>query len=223
MTHDAMTIPSPSPEQIQEVELKYKVTDNSQLPILLNTPSLGVYRVGTFCSKKIVDAYFDSTDWVLAQAGYALRFRQSDDTAVVQLKSLTPPQGGIHNRLEISVPTSNPIQPESWPEGRARELALTSLRDQNLQLLFYVIQIRKQAPLRFAGVAIAELSIDHVTWQMDGRSNTNWLVEVELQPGQNPSHLRRFQHILGAYSFLQMMAQSKYEQGLALIQRSPRL
>ncbi|NOZ72654.1 MAG: CYTH domain-containing protein [Chloroflexi bacterium] len=218
-----MTIPPPAPEQIQEVELKYKVIDNSQLPILLNAPSLGEYRVGTFCSRRIVDAYFDSADWALAQAGYALRFRQSDGTAVVQLKSLTPPQGGIHRRLEISVPTSNPIQPESWPEGRARELALTSLRDQRLQLLFYVIQIRKQAPLRLAGVAIAELSIDHVTWQMDGRSDTNWIVEVELKPGQDPSHLTRLQHILDAYSFLQMTAQSKYERGLALIQRSPQL
>lgn len=215
-----MSPSDPEPAQIQEIELKYLVSDATKVPTLLQASELGAYIVGDFRRKEVRDAYFDSGTGVLARAGYALRFRQSDTNAVVQLKSLTPPQQGIHRRQEISVPTRHPTQPKLWPEGPGKRLIHALIPKQTLQPLFYVTQTRHQAPLLRTGAEIAELSLDHVTWQAEARTATAWVLEVELKPGQELAHLFRIQAILDDFPFLQATAQSKYERGLALRQQS---
>src|SRR5688572_402474 len=59
------------------------------------------------------DTYFDSADWLVFRAGFALRLRQmregsGQESSELTLKSLVPARGGFASRLEFS---------ESIPSG----------------------------------------------------------------------------------------------------------
>src|SRR5215210_564546 len=53
---------------------------------------------------EITDAYYDTEDWRLYRAGYALRVRETDGAFEATMKSLTPAHGNLRNRREISEP-----------------------------------------------------------------------------------------------------------------------
>jgi triphosphatase len=56
-------------------------------------------------SENLVDGYYDTEDWRLYRAGYALRIRQKGGGgAEVTMKSPTPSEGGLRCRREISEP-----------------------------------------------------------------------------------------------------------------------
>ena len=56
---------------------------------------------------ELTDTYFDSPDWMIFRAGFALRLRQeragaAGEQTEVTLKSLHDPQGGLARRTEFS-------------------------------------------------------------------------------------------------------------------------
>ncbi|HEV2744294.1 MAG TPA: CHAD domain-containing protein, partial [Rubrobacter sp.] len=60
--------------------------------------------VGPGSAEDLVDGYYDTEDWRLYRAGYALRIRQKGGGAEATMKSLAPSEGGLRRRREISEP-----------------------------------------------------------------------------------------------------------------------
>jgi triphosphatase len=52
----------------------------------------------------ITDTYYDTDDWRFYRAGYALRVRNTDGAVEATMKSLTPAEGSLRRRREISEP-----------------------------------------------------------------------------------------------------------------------
>src|SRR6478735_2426530 len=55
----------------------------------------------------LIDTYYDSSDWMIFRAGFALRMRSErtgteDEQTEVTLKSLSKPQNGLARRTELS-------------------------------------------------------------------------------------------------------------------------
>src|SRR5687768_2288149 len=56
---------------------------------------------------EITDTYYDTDDWRFYRAGYALRVRNTDGDVEATMKSLTPAEGSLRRRREISEPLSD--------------------------------------------------------------------------------------------------------------------
>jgi hypothetical protein len=81
-------------------------------------------------ASELADVYYDTEDWRLYRAGYALRVRNTDGkSAEATMKALSPAEGGIRRRREISEPLEDVeiLKGISGPVGdRARRLAGTA-------------------------------------------------------------------------------------------------
>ena len=60
--------------------------------------------MGSGSVDEIVDGYYDTGDWRLYRAGYALRVRETKAGAEATMKSLSPAKDGLRRRREISEP-----------------------------------------------------------------------------------------------------------------------
>src|ERR671913_2508498 len=56
---------------------------------------------------EITDTYYDTDDWRFYRAGYALRVRNTDGEVEATMKSLTPAEGSLRRRREISEPLND--------------------------------------------------------------------------------------------------------------------
>src|SRR5918993_5227826 len=76
---------------------------------------------------EITDTYYDTDDSRFYRAGYALRVRNTDGEVEATMKSLTPAEGSLRRRREISEPLSDD-KPSTLKEaggavgGRSRTL-----------------------------------------------------------------------------------------------------
>src|SRR5215207_1944791 len=96
----------PSATDHQEIEWQFDASDlepvegwldqhNSGSPGLLIAPE---------STLEITDTYYDTDDWRFYRAGYALRVRNTDGAVEATMKSLTPAEGSLRRRREISKP-----------------------------------------------------------------------------------------------------------------------
>jgi triphosphatase len=90
----------------QEIEWQFDATDLGSVERWLEDrpPDSGL-RVAPSETKKLTDTYYDTEDWRLYRAGYALRVRRDGERVEATMKSLAPPEdGGLKRRREISEP-----------------------------------------------------------------------------------------------------------------------
>ena len=198
----------------REIEWKYWIPDAEVLQRLLQVLQLGPYAIGSFQTRRVVDTYYDTPDRSFAAAGYAFRHRQMGDASVVHLKTLTPPQDGVHRRVELHAQTDEPALPANWPEGPARDLVLRTLQDQLLMQLFCIEQLRHIAPLLGPDGPVAELSLDEVRWVSDGRDCQALELEIELGEGRDDQAFVAVITELETVWQLLPLSRSKYERGL---------
>ncbi len=198
----------------REIEWKYWIPDAEVLQRLLQAQQLGPYAIGAFQTGRVVDTYYDTPDRSFAAAGYAFRYRQMGEESVVQLKTLTPPQDGVHRRVELHLQTDEPALPANWPPGPARDLVFRTLQDQLLAQLFRIEQLRHVAPLSGPAGPIAELSLDEVRWVSAGRDCEAFELEIELGEGEDDQALFAVTNELETVWQLLPQSRSKYERGL---------
>lgn len=198
----------------RELEWKYWIPDAEVLQRLLQAQQLGPYAIGAFQTRRVIDTYYDTPDRSFAAAGYAFRYRQTGGESVVQLKTLTPPQDGVHRRVELHVQTEEPASPANWPPGPARDLVFRTLQDQLLAPLFRIEQLRHVAPLLGAAGPIAELSLDEVRWVSAGRDCQGFELEIELGEGEDDQAFIAVAVELEKVWQLLPQSRSKYERGL---------
>src|SRR5215210_6366014 len=171
---------------------------------------------------RIIDAYYDTEDWRLYRGGYALRVRETDGTFEATMKSLTPAQGGLRNRREISehLRDDKPatLVDASGPVGKRlrsivggyglRQLFRVRTRRQRFALLPEASSDENQNHGR-AG----EVSLDASEIPVGGEQIRLRRVEVEAEVGEAPG-LHDFVDEMQAALDLTPATLSKYEAGL---------
>ncbi len=201
-----------------EVEIKYRIADSSFVGELLAAKRLGPCEIDKFQTRQHHDTYLDTPDRAFLARGLAFRYRRTATRGIVQLKSLTKGEGIIHRRTELWAVTDRPTEPQTWLPGPAKDLAIEILEDKALQPLFEVRQIRHFAKLRRDGIIMAEMSIDEVVWQTNGRETQGWELEIELSDACGEELICSIDDELTKTGQLIPQQQSKFERGLALLE-----
>ena len=153
----------------QEVEWQFEGADLERVESWLTERSEdSSITIDPGSKKKLVDTYYDTEDWRLYRAGYALRVRRSGNKTEATMKSLTvagsKAMGDVYRRREISEPLENG-EVETLLEARDRvgEYLRTLLGTRSLRTLFEIHTSRQTF----------DLLLDVVTSDTDD-SDENW-------------------------------------------------
>jgi CHAD domain-containing protein len=166
-----------------EIEAKFSFSDPAAFDAWLARPRLGPFALGPARLLHLSDSYLDTDDRACLAQGYACRVRLQGDRAIATLKSLADQQeggDGVRRRDEQEVdlpapPFAAPTrpgetapawqQPDAWPEGPARALALRLSSGRPLRGLATLWQERHERPVRaYDGRVIASLTLDRVSF-----------------------------------------------------------
>jgi CHAD domain-containing protein len=171
------------------------------------------------------DTYYDSPDWMIFRAGFALRVREAreaDDTGIgeteITLKSLHRAHGGIARRTEISESVGSArldevLARENGIGGRIRELVGTRA----LAALFHVRTRRERQQLLEADtdLPLAEVDLDETSIETpSGQAQEMRRVEVECINAE-PEAVSAFVEQLRDAAQLEPVEVSKFRAGLA--------
>lgn len=173
---------------------------------------------------ELQDVYYDSADWMIFRAGFALRLRRergdaaTGDLTEVTLKSLNKPRGGIARRKELSqrVDTSDiaaVIASDAAIAERVRELIGT----RPLAPLFMAHTRRERQHLLEADtrLPLAEVDLDETSIEAPSGA-TCQLKRVEVECiNATPEALEPFVQQLRDAAQLRPVEQSKFCAGLA--------
>jgi CHAD domain-containing protein len=92
-----------SPVDHHEVEWQFDAAELEPVEAWLRQHSSGSgLVVEPESDEKITDTYYDAEDWRFYRAGYALRVRKAGSTAEATMKSISPAEGNIRRRREIT-------------------------------------------------------------------------------------------------------------------------
>ena len=201
-----------------EIEIKYRIVDSSVVRELLSAKHLGPYELDAFSTRQHDDIYLDTPDLSFMARGYAYRYRRTATRGIVQLKSLGKGSGYIHRRTELWSITDYPHTPETWVPGPAKDLVTEVLKNETLQTLFEIHQLRHFANLVHGGEVTGEISIDEIVWQTGGAETQSWELEIEFSGDDNDPLLRSIDEELVQTGRLIPQKQSKFERGLVLLE-----
>ena len=173
---------------------------------------------------QLQDTYYDSSDWMIFRAGYALRLRRrhEDDAAEdgeteITLKSLHAPIGGLARRTELSEMVGDAdmdavLARQHGIGERIREL----VGARTLAPLFHAHTRRERQQLLEANteLALAEVDLDETSIETpSGAAQQLSRVEVECINAE-PEALTPWVEQLRAAAQLQPVATSKFRAGL---------
>ena len=224
----------------QEVEWQFEAPDLGRVESwLARHPSACGLAVIPRAARELTDTYYDTEDWRLYRAGYALRVRRDGEGAEATMKSLAPAEDALRRRREITEPLDRGVvapRDTSGPVGeRLRRLAGAG----DLHPIFEVRTYRRTFALRperpFAeeiakgasgdpgprerDPAIGEVALDEseLSGEMSRRLSR---VEVEVEAGfvqDVEEFVGRLREALG----LRPTETSKFEAGLSVAGLEP--
>ena len=189
--------------------------------------------------ERITDTYYDAGDWRFYRAGYALRVRKTGSVAEATMKSLSPAEGNIRRRREITEPLGDdkPASLAGAP-GPVGERARALLGGRDARTMFRVRTRRQKFALLLeddAGrsgngasasqVRIGEVLLDSSEIPLDGGKESAWLRRVEVEAGEGTAptpDLRGFVDEMQYALDLKPAPLSKFETGLYATGLSPR-
>jgi CHAD domain-containing protein len=208
------------PQDVQEVEWQFDALDMRPVKRWLEGDSWGPDpSVATGETREISDGYFDTDDWRIYRAGYALRIRRTDGEKVeATMKRLAPANGdtGLKRRREISEPLAvadlQTLKDSPGPVGD-RVRALTG--PEALRPLFEVRTRRSTHHLLLDGFRAGEVALDETAIPVDEEAEPARIrrVEVEVEP-EALDRLEPFVGRLRGECRLSAAVASKYESGL---------
>ena len=229
-----------SPVDHHEVEWQFDAAELESVEAWLRQHSSGSgLVVEPEPEEKITDTYYDAGDWRFYRAGYALRVRKAGSNAEATMKSLSPAEGDVRRRREITEPLGDdkPATLATAP-GPVGERARSLLGGQDARPLFRVRTRRQKFALLLedpAGasnngsssgrVRIGEVLLDSSEIPLDGGKESARLrrVEVEAGAGTAPTpDLRGFVDEMQYALELKSASLSKFETGIYATGLSPR-
>lgn len=174
---------------------------------------------------QIFDTYFDTDDWRIYRAGFALRIRSEDGKSEATLKSLHPNSTGKADRRELSETLesteSELIGQSNGPVG-VRVQAVSGAHA--LQPLFEVRTSRQRYAVHAANESqqLGEIALDEtVISRPHGQPQTSMQrVEVEALTDAHES-LQTLVETLRSHCSLESASDSKYSQGLKSVGLAP--
>src|ERR687898_3399008 len=100
---------APSATDHQEIEWQFDAGELERVEGWLDQHDSGTagLLIAPESTVEITDPYYDTDDWRFYRAGYALRVRNTDGAVESTMKSLTPAEGSLRRRREISEPLSD--------------------------------------------------------------------------------------------------------------------
>ena len=202
-----------------EIEARFVIPDRDTLMRLRGAVGLGPFAPGPAVERRVRDRYLDTETRLLYQNGYACRLRRQDDQQVLTIKGLGETVSAVHERFEseVTLPGGAGPDPESWPDGKVRELVLTLTAGAPLLDLFAVEQERYVRELREGARLVAEWSLDEVRILAGQRRQTFWIMEVELCPDGALEDLHQLvKHLMDTWGLV-AEPRSKFHLGLALL------
>ena len=234
-----------SPVDHQEVEWQFDAAELEPVGAWLRQHSSGSgLVVEAESEEKISDTYYDAEDWRFYRAGYALRIRKAGTNVEATMKSLSPADGNVRRRREITEPLGDDkpatLGGASGPVGgRARSL----LGGQDMRPMFGIRTSRQRFALLLEKpgdgaengssgdgafgdrVRIGEVLLDASEIPLGGGRESARIrrVEVEAGAGSAPTpDLRGFVDEMQYALDLKPVPTSKFETGLYATGLSPR-
>src|SRR5215210_756427 len=216
----------PSATDHQEIEWQFDAGDLESVEDWLgqHEPGFSGLVVAPESTVEITDTYYDTDDWRFYRAGYALRVRNADDEVEATMKSLTPAEGSLRRRREISEPLEDD-KPATLREaggavgGRSRAL----IGGREMRPLFRLETRRQGFGLLLEGgidgnpgdVRIGEISLDATEIPLGEEPTRLSRIEVEAEIGKAPTpELQGFVDEMQSALELAPASTSKYETGL---------
>ncbi len=205
----------------QEVEWQFDALDVRSVSKWLQGDSRGRNpSVVSGETRELSDDYFDTEDWRIYRAGYALRIRHTGDEnrAEATLKLLASKNGktGFRNRREISEPLDR-ADPEilSDAPGAVGDRVRALIGPKALRPLFEVKTRRSTHDLMLDGLRAGEIALDETAIPLEEEAEPARLrrVEVEVEP-EAVDRLEPFVERLRQECRLSPAVASKYESGL---------
>ena len=203
----------------QEVEWQFDALDVRPVSRWLEGDSWGRDpAVATGETREISDGYFDTEDWRIYRAGYALRIRRADGHKMeATMKRLASANGqtGLRRRREISEPLDD-ADPETLngATGPVGDRVRALIGSEALRPLFEVRTRRSTHHLMLDGFRVGEIALDETAIPLDEEEPANIRrVEVEVEP-EALDRLEPFVQRLREECRLSPAVASKYESGL---------
>jgi hypothetical protein len=180
----------------QEIEWQFDALDVRPVSRWLKGDSWGRDpSVATGETREISDGYFDTEDWRIHRAGYALRIRHAGEKKVeATMKRLasTSRKVGVRNRREISEPLDAPeidvLNGATGPVGD-RVRALTG--PEELRPLFEVRTRRSTYNLMLDGFRAGEIALDETACARSAGSPRRSLPSMNRASSRGASHRPR--------------------------------
>ena len=201
----------------KETEIKLRISPEN-LPMLREHASLAARGVGEWQTRELLNRYYDTTDFALANSQVALRIRRDGEQLIQTLKSKGASVAGLSERnewdwyLDSDALQLEHLDDSCWPES------LHSLDKQQLKVVFSTDFKRQFAQLSWlrAGVeTVVEVALDQGLVNADQQQEEICEVELELRAG-DPAALLELALELSADVALMPCDISKAERGYRL-------
>jgi triphosphatase len=208
-------------------------------------PSAAGVAVVPGWASELSDVYYDTEDWRLYRAGYAMRVRRDNESAEATMKALAPAEGGLRRRREISEPLEGVETPKGIP-GPVGERARRVAGSADLRPLFEVSTRRRTYALLTEtpssgeivedtsgtirqknseedAIVLAEIALDESEIFANGGASTH-LSRVEVEVGSDDAihdGVGDFVEVLREALKLRPTGTSKFKTGLSVAGLSP--
>lgn len=171
----------------------------------------------------LTDTYFDTADWRLYRAGYALRLRERGKSVEATMKSLEGNGPEIRRRREVTEPLgSGAVEEVRKAPGLVGERVRFLIGRRVLKPLFVVHTRRTAYAMSFDGEGVGEVALDETEFPLenDAEPVTLQRVEFEVRSESTPG-IEGFVENLKVDCGLTPAVSSKYEAGLRIWELEP--
>ena len=205
-----------------EIEAKFNIPDEDTFQRLLEATSLAGFSLVEPTLLDLHDRYLDTREGTILAGGYACRIRRQDGITLATLKGLGSASGAIHRRVEYEIALPQPLPPQQWPPGIARDTALRLSESEPLVPLFEVEQTRHRRHLCDEERVVAELNLDRGRLYRGTDTGASYLeLEAELLPGGSEEILEQLGEALQTEWGLLPQNRSKFERGIEFFGADP--
>jgi CHAD domain-containing protein len=205
-----------------EIEAKLRITNPGGLTALLDGGSLGQWQLGPPQQLQLRDQYFDTADWRIYRAGFALRLRSGEGDPQLFLKGLTSGDV-VSKRREISQQLRSPRLPRRLPPGPVADILDRVVGSARLTRLFTIRTTRIGRVVQADSSSVAQLAFDTTTVAVGNRQRgpAAQMLEIERFDGGTEADVQGLAEMFVDACGLEPDSRSKFEHGLTVAGLDP--